>query len=83
MEIVNIGKVEILNENPRVLYAEADYVGAIGLQNIYGYICKINGEKVNVFNAKATQKVKEIYKKSCIDSALNPKQYETIKVGAN
>lgn len=84
MEIKNIRNFEILNEKPKVLYAEADYVGGTELQNIYGFVYEINNEKVNVFNVNASSKLKEIFKKSCIEHALNIKQYDVIKkVGAN
>lgn len=83
MEIKNIRNLEVLNENPKVLYAEADYIGAKELEKVYGFIYTINGEKINVFNANAGQRIKDIFKKCCVRDALNPKQYKVIKVGVN
>ena len=84
MKIKNIRNLEILNENPKVLYAEADYIGATELQNVYGFVYEIDNEKVNIFNVNASLKLKEIFKKSCIEHALNPRQYDVKrKAGVN
>ena len=58
MEIKNIRNFEILNEKPKVLYAEADYVGGTELQNIYGFVYEINNEKSKCIQCKCKFKVK-------------------------
>ena len=70
-------KYELLNENPRILYVEKDYEG------IHVYQEETSTEIKLIFNKNASDKLKEIFKKSCVNNILNPKQYETIKVGAN
>ena len=70
-------KYEVLNENPRIIYIEREYEG------IYVYQEKAENEIKLIFNKNASGKVKEIFKRCCVNNILNPKQYESIKVGAN
>lgn len=68
---------EVLNENPRIIYIEREYEG------IHGYQENTENEIKLIFNKNASERVKEIFKKSCVENILNPKQYEFIKVGIN
>lgn len=70
-------KCELLNENPRILYVEKDYKGIIG------YIERTESEIKIIFRKNASEIIKNKFKKLCIQKILSPKQYETIKVGAN
>ena len=70
-------KCELLNENPRILYVEEDYEG------IMGYIERTERETKVIFRKNASEIIKNKFKKICVQNILNPKQYETIKVGAN
>lgn len=75
MEIKNIRKYETLNINPKVVYAEADYIGATEWQKKYGYIKKEGNETIVILSADIEERLKEIFKKSMLDNILNPKQY--------
>ncbi len=66
---------EVLNENPRIIYIEREY------QGIHRYQENTENEIKLIFNKNASERIKEIFKKSCIQNILNPKQYEVIKIG--
>lgn len=66
--LVNFRNYEVLCESPRISYIECDYTGeyAEGILKLYGYVCNIGNEKLNIFNANVNDKIKQTYKESCI-----------------
>ena len=64
--------MEILNENPRITYTEKEYEGLHGYQEITPTEIRL------IFNKNANEKIKEIFKRSCVENILHPKQYKII-----
>lgn len=81
MEFRNLRNYEILNENPKITYIEADYVGANEWGKNYGYIRELEGEKMCIFSADRPERLKKIFKESMLKDLLSPKEYEIIKIG--
>ncbi len=68
--LVNFRNYEVLCESPRISYIECDYTGEYneGIKKLYGYVCNIGDEELNIFNANVNHKIKQTYKESCIKS---------------
>ena len=77
--IKNLRNYEILNENPKVVYVEGDYEET-GLKATYGYKRVIGDTIYLIFNANMSEKVKIIYKNSCLNRTLTPNYEERIIV---
>lgn len=67
-EFRNFRNYEVLCEFPKISYVECDYRDkqAEGLRQMYGHTYNVRNEEINVFNANMSDKVKEIFKKSCL-----------------
>ena len=77
--VKNLRNYEILNENPRVVYIEGDYEET-GLRATYGYKQVFEDTVYLIFNANMSEKVKEIFKSSCLRRILTPEYEERIFV---
>jgi hypothetical protein len=79
MEIKNLRNYEVLNENPRITYIEADYINCTEWEKNYGYMKEIGEEKMFIFSADRPDRLKKIYKESCVKNVLEPKETIVIK----
>ena len=71
-KIKKLENCEVLNQNPRILYAEFEEDEERTL--FVGYIRKTINETLFLCNKKASGKIKSIFKKSCLERELNPKE---------
>lgn len=79
MKFENFRNEEILNENPRLIYVEADYKEIKDDFSKYvGYVERTENEEKCILCADVPEKIKQIFKKSMLEDFLHPKQYKII-----
>lgn len=79
MEFKNFRNYEVLLENPKITYIEADYIDCTEWEKNYGFVQKIGNEMLHIFSADRNERLKKIYKKSCVKNVLEPKVYDVIR----
>ena len=81
MNFKNFRNYEVLNENPRIVYVEADYIGAPNeYAKCIGYIQEFEDEKLLIFSADRTERTKQLFKKCTLKQLLNPQEKIVIKI---
>ncbi len=75
MEVRNLRNYEILNKNPRIVYAEGDYINAPSdWAKNYGYVKETEKETICIFSADRDERLKKIFKESMIKDLMNPRK---------
>lgn len=77
MEVISLRNYEILNENPRIIYAEGDYINAPSdWDKNYGYVKETEKETICIFSADREERLKKLFKESMIKDLI--KKYKVI-----
>lgn len=72
MEVINLRNYEILNENPRIIYAEGDYINASSdWAKNYGYVKETEKETICIFSADREERLKKLFKESMTKDLTN------------
>lgn len=79
MEFKNFRNYEVLLENPKITYIEADYVDCTEWEKNYRFVQKIGNEMLHIFSADRNERLKKIYKESCVKNILEPKVYDVVR----
>ena len=66
---------EVLNEKPLIKYAERDYGGMLN-----GEVYRDENMTLFVQYSGVNDKIKEIFKKKCVENELNPKRWVKVEV---
>lgn len=73
MEVMNLRNYEVINENPRIIYVEGDYINAPSdWAKNYGYVKESEEETICIFSADREERLKKLFKESMIKDLLNP-----------
>lgn len=79
MKFKNFRNYEVLLENPKTTYIEADYIDCTEWEKNYGFVQKMGNETLHIFSADRSERLKKIYKESCVKNILEPKVYDVIR----